>query len=365
MKRMEKDLRAYKLRFITIILLIGYTFLHIKLTGRYIDATFQQLVEFSARLPFGQRLLMPALARGINFLIPLEINELFLILELITISLTYLTLIKLLQQEFNPRQAQVLSWLLILLLPLVTVVNYRYSIAGEATVYYPYDTSSLLFMMVGFLCCLRTQWLYFVLLVFLATFNRESSFLLILLIPALHWQRLSVIIKPLLLSILAYGIARLIVLWLVQDFPGTLVEFHYRASHYTHFEVNLAWLFAEEHLLLFIFCFSGLPLFWFAFYDYIPWQYRPLRYVALVYFLMLLLVGNFMEARIFIEIVAILYLPVCSAVNRWLQGQEPFVPAYSGFSYYLDRYLVILVLVLVIVFQRLINSLILWLLPFS
>ncbi|WP_242604041.1 hypothetical protein [Legionella jamestowniensis] len=365
MKRMEKDLRVYKLRFITITLLIGYAFLHIKLTGRYIDATFQQLFEFSARLPFGQRLLMPALARGMEFFIPLEVNELFLILELITISLTYLTLIRLLQQAFNPRQAQVLSWLFILLLPLVTVVNYRYAIAGEATVYYPYDTASLLFMMVGFLCCLRAQWLYFIPLVFLATFNRESSFLLILLIPALHWQRLSTVIRPLLLSILAYGIARFIVLWLTQDLPGTVVELYYRGSHYTHFEVNLAWLFAEEHLLLFIFCFAGLPLFWFAFYDYIPWQYRPLRYVALVYFLMLLLVGNFMEARIFIEIVALLYLPVCSAVSRWLQDKDPFVPVNPGFGYYLDRYLVILALLVVIVFQGLINTLILWLLPFS
>ncbi|CEK12182.1 membrane protein of unknown function [Legionella hackeliae] len=363
MAAMNKDLLSYKLRFITVGLLVAYTFLHIKLTGRYIDATFQQLFEFSARLPFGQRLLIPALARSLAFFIPLQVNEIFLLIELIAISLSYLVLKQLMREEFEPLQAKLLSWLFILLLPLVTVVNYRFSITGEATVYYPYDSASLFFMLTGLLLCLRTQWLYFIPLVFIATFNRESSFLLVLLIPATHWQRFSSIIKPLILSILAYVIARLIILWLVQGFPGDMIEFYYRASHYTHYEVNLAWLFSKEHVLLFVFCLAGLPLFWFAFYDFIPLQYRPLRYVALGYFLMLLLVGNFMEARIFIEIVALLYLPVCAAVSRWLKQRAPFQSNSTGVLHYIDRYFVVAVLALVILLHTVINPVILWLIP--
>ncbi len=356
---MNKDLLSYKSRFITIILLLGYALLHIKLTGYYVDATLDKLLAFSARLPFGQRFLVPAIAHGLAFVLPLKAQELFLITELIMISLFYIVLIKLLGQAFNAKQSQVLGWLFLLLLPLATVVNYRFTINGEATVYYPYDSATLFFMTAGFLLCLRAQWRYFIPLVFLATFNRESSLLLVLIIPALHWQKLRAAITPMLLSLVAYLLARIIILLLVQDLPGNVFELYYRTSGHTHYEVNLMWLFEDENILLFYFCFAGLPLFWFGFYDYMPVQYRPLRYVMLFYFLVLLLVGNFMEARIFIEIVALLYFPICVAISRWLQGCSPFLPSATGALYYLDRYLILGVLALTVLLRNLINPVIL------
>ncbi|WED42986.1 hypothetical protein [Legionella cardiaca] len=356
---MNKDLLNYKSQFITVILLLGYTFLHIRLTGRYVDATFDQLLDFSARLPFGQRVLMPAIANGLSFLLPLTASELFTITEFITNSLFYVSLTKLLCQEFSPRQAQGLSWLFFLLLPLVTVINYRFSITGEAAIYYPYDSASLFFMATAFLLCLRERWIYFIPLLFLATFNRESSFLLVLMIPALHWDKLRTVVKPLVFSLLTFILARIIILFLVQELPGQLLEFYFRNADHTHFEVNLSWLFNEEHILLFIFGFAGLPLFWFGFYDYIPPQYRPLRYIALVYFLGLLVIGNFMEARIFIEIVVLLYLPVCVAMRRWAQDLEPFSQS-PGVLPYVERYFVLGVLLLTILFHKVINPVIVW-----
>lgn len=356
---MNKDLLRYKSQFITIILLVSYAFLHINLTGRYVDATFEQLLDFSARLPFGQRLLVPAIARGLGFVLPLAPNELFFLTELMALGLFYIVLIKLLRVEFNSRQSQLLAWLFILLLPLVTVVNYRFSLMGEATIYYPYDGASLFFMTAGFLLCLQQRWMYFIPLVFLATFNRESSFILVFLIPALHWQKLRMVIWPFIGSLLAYLFAKVIILLIVHNLPGEMYELYYRATGHTHFEVNLAWLFTEQHLLLFVFCLAGLPLFWFCFYDYIPVQYRPIRYVALAYFLGLLLVGNFMEARIFIEIVALLYFPVCVAITRWLNELVPY-SSVRDVTYFIDRYFVIGALILVILLQTAINPLVIW-----
>lgn len=358
---MNDDILRYKYRFITFVLLLGYAFMHTKLTGVYVDTTFDQLIDFSVRLPFGQRLLVPSLANAATHFLPLRVDKLFFLLEWLFISLFYFALRNLLKQEFIPQQAQLLSWLFIILLPLMTVINYRFTSNGEATFFYPSDSASLFFMVVGYLFCLRSQWLYFIPWVFLATLNRESSILLVLIIPALHWQKLSSVLKPILFAFLAYFLARLLVLTFLHGVPGQLMEWYFRASSHTYFEVNLLWLFDEQHILLFMFCFSGLPLFWFAFYDFIPLQYRPLRYVALLYFLALLLVGNFMEARIFIEIMVLLYLPVCIALNSWLRGLKPICPSNTGLLYYIDRYAVLAILILIAMLRQPLNKWVIWL----
>jgi len=359
---MNEDILRYKFRFITFALLLGYAFIHTKLTGVYVDIPLEELMHFSVRLPFGQRLLVPALANLTSHILPLEADKLFFLMEWLFISLFYFALNRLLQEEFSRKEAQLLSWLFLLLLPLMTVINYRLSSDGIATFFYPCDSASLFFMAVGFLLCLRSQWIYFIPWVFIATFNRESSFLLILLIPALHWQKLRSNYKPMFLAALAYFLARFLVLGFLHGVSGQWMEWYFRASSHTYFEINLLWLLDEQHILLFMFCFAGLPLFWFAFYDYIPMQYRPLRYVALLYFLALLLVGNFMEARIFMEIIALLYLPVCAAIRRWLMAVTPSYPNNPGVRYYLDRYAILAILIAVAVFRQPLNKGVLWLL---
>ncbi|KTD18688.1 Uncharacterised protein [Legionella lansingensis] len=358
---MSKDFLGYKFKFMTTILILGYTFMHLNLTGQYPDATLEKLMNFSARLPFGQRLLIPAIAHFLSLFLPLAANNLFFIIELAINGLFYYVLFKLLCQEFSRSQARLLSWLFFLLLPLITVVNYRFTIGSQATYYYPYDSASLLFITAGFFFCLRSRWLYFIPLVFVATLNRESSLLLLLMLPALHWQKLRSIIQSTLLATFAYILARMIILFWVQNLPGTFVEFYFKYPTYTHFAANLIWLFNEEQIILFLFCFAGLPLFWFVFYDYIPLQYRPLRYVTLFYFLCLLLFGNLMEARLYLEIVVLMYLPVCAAIRRWLLELGPFIPSQFGIFYYVDRYFVLGILLIIASMRSVLNPIVIWL----
>ena len=359
---MNDDLLRYKIRFLTFALLLGYVFIHVFLTKSYVDVTLLKQIDFSARLPYGQRLLVPALAHFIFGIVPIQVDYLFFLLEWVFVSFLYFALVKLLEQEFNPKQAQLLSWLFLLLLPLMTVVNYRYTSGGESNFYYPYDTASLFFLVVGFLLCLRAQWLYFIPWVFLATFNRESTILLVLLIPALHWKNPKTFIWPMLYALLAYILARFIVLNMLHDVPGQLMEWYFRTTSHTYFEVNLYWLFDLQNILLFLFCFAGLPLFWFAFYDYIPLRYRALRYVMLFYFLGLMLVGNFMEARLFSEITVLLYMPVCVALRGWLIDQKPYYPAERGILSIIDRYFVLEILVFITLFRYPLNLWLVWLL---
>ena len=283
---MNSDIFRYKYRFVSFCLLFGYAFIHFHLTGVYVEIPLDKLIDFSVRLPFNQRVLVPALAHGIAYFVPIEINNLFFLLEWLFTSLFYFALLNLLQLEFPPRQAQLLSWLCLLVLPLMTVINYRLPYGGEANLFYPYDTATLFFMTLGFFFCLRKEWHYFIPWIFISTFNRESSLLLVLLIPTLYWQTIQSVLKPLLCAILAYLLARIIIIYCLQGSPGAWVEWYY--YQYTHFEANLIWLLNDQNIALFVFCLMGLPLFWFSFFDYIPAFYRPLRYLILFYFLVLL-----------------------------------------------------------------------------
>jgi hypothetical protein len=359
---MNSDFLRYKSRFLTIFLLFSYAYIHTKLTGVYVEATLDQFMDFSVRLPYAQRLLVPALARFSSFFLPLETFHIFMLLEWLFVGLFYFALLHLLLYEFPRLQAKFLTWLFILLLPLVTVINYRFDVQGVAPIYFPNDTASLFFMAAGFLCCLRRSWHYFIALVFLATFNRESSILLVLLIPALHWEQLREVLKPFMLALLAFVAARVIVWFFIHHLPGHMIEWFYFENRYTHFEVNLLRLITGQQICFFLFCMAGLPVFWFAFYDYIPLRYRPIRYLALFYFLSLLVVGNFIESRIFGEILVLLYLPVCVAVRRWLMGQSiEHYPLKTGVLFFIDRYAVITLLVTVILLYRPLNQVIIWL----
>ncbi|VEB39488.1 hypothetical protein [Legionella cherrii] len=358
---MNKDFLRYKSRFITIALLLGYAFLHYTLTRPFIETTFDQLLNFSIPFPYAQRVLVPLLVYPFS-LLPIQPGTCFFLAEWLFTSLMYLGIYQLLRFEFNARQAQLLSWLFILLLPLVLVINYRFTVGRAATFFYPADTPAIFFTALGFLWCLRAQWLYFVPLVFLATFNRESSILMVLLIPALHWQKLREVFRPLVFSFFAYITARIIILMSLRGIPGKLIEWNAYNSPNSHFEMNLEWLFADLNLFMFCFCFAGLPLFWFGFYDYIPKTYRPLRYVAAFYFIGLLLVGNFIEPRIFGEIIALLYLPVCIALRNWIADFAPLIDdkKTKNYLYFLNRYAILTLFTLIVIFHVPINQTLLW-----
>lgn len=361
---MSEDLFRYKIRFLTLVLILSYSYLHIELAGVYVDASFASLVDLKARLPFGQRLLIPYMAHFISAYLPLPYPTVFFLIEVLFVALSYFAVQALFRHEFSNTQAQAFSWLFLLLLPLIFVVNYRFTIEAPAPFYYPFDTATLFFMVAGYLFCLQKHWRYFIPWVFLATLNRESSILLVFLIPALHWQEFRRQLTPFFLAVLSYLLARYLVLFLVRGLPGSLFELYHRQLMHTFFSINLYWLLNMKNLLLFVFCLAATPLFWFVFYDHIPYRYRPVRYLCLAYFIGLLFVGNFMEARIFGEIFVLLYLPACIGLTRCLNGDNPYFPDHGGIRFFIARYSVMASLMLIVLLRQPINSLIVWLLPY-
>jgi len=341
---MSRDWLKYKMRFIAAALIISYAYLHMRLTGLYVLVPFEAFVQLTTPLPFAQRMLVPAIAHVLAPWLNLSAFELFFLLEVVFTGLLFVSMFQLLQREFDEKPAYFLTWLFFLLLPLVSVINYRWSrFNGVCPFYYPYDTSTLFFMTVGYRYCLQARWLSLALWLVLATFNRETSILLILLMPALHG--LSVFKQPTAaLPLLAYCLTRGVLYVVLQDNEGLWLEFFRVDRSCSLLATNLRWLLTEENVLMFIYCFACLPLYWFAFIDYIPLRYRAVRYVVLVHVISLLLVGVFPEARIFGESVVLMYLPICVAMSRWLHGQEPYrLPNASAFAC-IDRYAVFIIL---------------------
>lgn len=360
---MNTELFRYKLRLITLLLIAGYAFLHMQLADIFVEAPLEKVIDFTVRLPYGQRLLLPAIAHFLQPIFHLDANEVFFLLECLFVSLFFWANYRLLRLAFNHKTSLVLNWLFILLLPLISVINYRYTLGGIANFYYACDSASLFFTAAGMYLCLRQQWIWFIALIFIATFNRESAVLLVFLIPALHWPQFSKKLTIFVLAALTYLLARVLIFGLTSDLPGTLVEWYFRSSPYSLFITNMTWLIHEAHLLLFSYCFAALPLFCFTFYDFLPKKFRPLRYLVLVYFLGLMSVGILMESRIYHEIMVLLYFPVCIAIANWLRHQPVLTNDENSWSYYLDRYGILLILVAVILLQKPINALIHFLIP--
>jgi hypothetical protein len=332
---MNRDIARYKYNFLTFVLVIAYALMHIRLTGSYVDATLEQLFSFSVRMPFAQRVLTPLVLQILSDFFNVNLYCLTFLLECIFSGLTYWALFSLLKYELDKKQAQLLSLLFFLILPVITVVNYRLAAPITdtfAAFYYPYDTATLFFMFAGLLFCLREQWIHFIILLIFATLNRESSFLLVLSALALYWRGPKRNYMYIISAALVYWITHLSILYFIDYRGGGHFDYIIPNTDIPRFTDNLFWLFAKENLLLFMYCFAFLPLFWFAFSEYIPRKFIPIKYVALFSFSILLYVGSFKEARIFSEIVALLYLPVCIGIRNWLQGEEPILV--SGFQRY-------------------------------
>lgn len=352
----QRDFFRYKCRFLSILLILCYAYTHLELSGYYFRVSPDVMIYSSILLPFGQRLLLPNVAYLLHYIIPVSPGSIFFILECISVGLFFISLFSLMKIEFSRQQALLLTWLFLLLLPLMSVINYRFLVGGPTTIYYPWDSSSMFFMALGFFLILKERWLWFSIVLFLATLNRESSFLLALLIPAVYDVREKRYRHQFLLNVLIYALAHAIVILLTWHLPGTYCEWFFHG--YTHVAVNMHWLLGDFRIFFLPLSLMFLPIFWFAFYDYIPLRFRAIRYVALFYFLGLFLVGNFMEARIFHETAVLLYLPVCLAVKNWLEKTPPAISEVRGIRYFLNRYAVIAVLILLVLVWPYLDSLI-------
>ena len=236
------------------------------------------------------------------------------------------------------RASKAYSLLLLILLSIVYVVNYRLANGGAVALFYPYDTPALVFTILGLHLSLQKEWSWLYLLMVVATLNRESSLLILLMVPALYLGSESSWQKPTLVLGLVYLATRYIVSNLLEDKAGVVMEYANQKSGYPHLTENIYFLLQKNYWLWLMNEFVFFPVIWLVLNHYIPRNLLRLRFVAYAYIIGLFIVGNITEARIWGEAVIILYLPILLGIKHWVSGTVQLRPTGMNHLQTLEHY---------------------------
>lgn len=350
---MNSDIQQYKYNLLIFSVIVTYACLHYALAGNYEGADFSALSAFSTPMPYAQRVLIPLLVNAFMWLTGqyFPLMQVYFLFECIAVLLLYFSLYLLMLSFMQRRAAELLSLLFIMLCSLTFVVNYRFSIGAAAMINFPYDTPAMVFIFWGMRCVLQQRWLWLAVCVVLATLNRETSILIILLLPALNARQGKPWLRPFVLNLFLYILVRTIVLILFSGNGGEGMEWWYRDTAWTHFEVNMSWLLHRCHVFFLLAEMAFLPMFWFVWHDYIARCFLDIRFVVLFHFLCLTMVAHLYESRIFGESIALLYVPLSVALPAVLNN-EGVRKRRSGMLAYIDRYAVLFILAAVLLLWK-------------
>jgi hypothetical protein len=282
-------------------------------------AAFDSLTYFFAETPFQYRILIPLLARGIEWLHPVALDKLYLAITMVWMLALLPSFARYLR-IFVPRSAAVPAALLITY-PLF--FNYVFL---KNVLYYPWDMPSIVFFIWGLTLLLERRMAWYYPVFVLATLNRETTCFLILAMLCLEAGRQPV--GRLALHLLAQSAIWLgIKLLLARCFAGNPGA----GMHENHFHDNLhfiatllgrpdtwhefTWLRALGRLLVFGGIWALVPLGW----KNTPPAARRLLWVVPPFFAAMMFVGVIHEVRIFGELIPILMVPALYGLGRCLR----------------------------------------------
>ena len=284
------------------------------------DATFlQKIFDFTAPTPFGRRVL-PALLAHPLVAGGLSLTQAFQVLEIAATGLLLLGLYRVFALHAEPAQARVMSVGFAFVLPLVFLLH------NPFPYFFPWDTPAMAFLAWAVYFLLRGGWIRALVLMAFAALNRESAVLVPLLFGALYADRLPPAkLLGLGLAFLAvfFAVAALVGATCVDNFSyygsGTLASLHkYGIWRYLY---NANWLRARPlNVFVLLSTLGGLPVAFLVFYRHVPPYLRRFALVALLYFVLVAIVGNVYESRTLGEIAVILYMPVALGCRRSLAG---------------------------------------------
>ena len=286
------------------------------------DATFlQKIFDFTAPTPFGRRVL-PALLAHPLVAGGLSLMQAYLVLEVAATGLLLLGLCRTFALHAEPAQARVMGIGFAFVLPLVFLLR------NPFPYYFPWDTPAMAFLAWAVYFLLRGWWVRSLVLMVFAALNRESAVLVPLLFGALYADRLplgKLFGLGLAFLVLYFAVAALVGATCADNFSyygsGTLASLHkYGIWRYLY---NANWLRARPlNVFVLLSTLGGLPVAFLVFYRHVPPYLRRFAPVALLYFVLVAIVGNVYESRTLGEIVVILYLPVAVGCRRLLAGAD-------------------------------------------
>jgi hypothetical protein len=307
----------------------AYVVLRLQMNHEFEGAPWAALVDGTAKLPFGHRVLVPLLVRPF-VAAGVSIKSAFAVTEWVAVIATVLGTRASLRAWLPERPATLWTGGLAIVLPLAFLLRYKWPI------FYPWDTPAVAFTVWGLALAQSRRFIPLLVLSAMAATNRESALLLPAVAAVVHLgdpQRRAEALRwsvGLLLAVLAvrYGVAAI---WV--DNAGNALSL--RVEGMPRILHNLRWLRDPTHVLLVLGAFSGLPLLWPLLARFIPDGLHRLHLVVVLSFGGLMIVANIYEPRAFGEPLVLAYIPVAVGLWRW-QQDKPAAPT-DGWVQWVDR----------------------------
>ncbi len=287
-----------------------WAWLRISLNREYGPASWQTLIELRAPLPFGHRVLVPALLRPlVDAGVP--VAWAFGLSEWLATMTLVLVLRRAMAVELQPRAAILGAVLVLPVLTPALLLQHRWPI------FYPWDAWAAVALVLGCDALRRGNTALVFAVVIVGAFNRESVALVPLCAVALRLGREPVrttVARAVLLGF-AYAGARASLPWLVPAARGAplhlWVEGQLRLWH------NLGWLAAPANAAQWCGSISCLPAAWWAVRRHVPADLQRLQLPALVGLAGLLVVANAYEPRVYGELMVLAWWVVWIGAWRW------------------------------------------------
>ncbi len=170
---------------------------------------------------------------------------------------------------------------------------------------------------------LSKRWTPLLLLMIIATLNRESSIIIIGLFVVSHFRNMSGYhYKVLAALVVAYVATRFAVHLITINNPkpyGGSMAFQMLDGSWRIIN-NLSWLTGNG--LTFLSTMAFLPLAPVILRHYIPQEMRHWHLIAFAYLIMLAFIGNLYEPRIFGEILVVLFIPSVLGLLTYLDNDD-------------------------------------------
>lgn len=300
----------------------AFVALRLKFNREYDGASWEALVDGTAKLPFGHRVLVPSLVRpfvdaGVS------IRTAFAATEWLAMVAALSGMEAALRRFIDGRFARVGAFAFAAVLGLAFLLPFRWP------VFYPWDTPAVACIAWGVAFAHGRRHGPLVVLAIVGAANRESAILLPLITLALladseHRREAT---RSASLQAAGVVLVRLAISVLVPAAKGNAVDL--RVAGMWRIDHNLQWLADPMHALPILGAFSMLPVVWLVVRRDIPLALRRLEWVIIPAAAGLMVVANLYEPRAWGEPLTLLFFGVAVGVVRWVQGAEPVAPESS------------------------------------
>ncbi len=302
--------------FVLVALMAGYfVFLRYELNTEFPLATLTNLADGTAYKPFQFRMLVPWLASGLAAAGTVDLLRAYQIIDALSVIGLFYAFRYLLADYLTGATLTLGSFLVFYALP------WNYLLARDLPLILPYDLAAVAFFTLGLALLKRHRWTWFYPVFVVACLNRETMVFLVVVLLAVEYGRIPN-------RSLGIHAAAMVGIWLVIKFvmgalytgnPGNALELYHVNSNVLHITTNIDRLLIPRHLLVVLSNFGFAWLIVLVGYNRIHDRFaRRSLWMAPLFVLMILIVGNINEIRVFGELLPVVMLGVVGV----LKGQR-------------------------------------------